>query len=182
MTNLPELTNQLDEELETEERKERFRVNDDGAASWAMGHYRRIKKKQDENKQIGEQEIMRIQEWLASVNETLDTNANYFESLLLDYARRMRDTDGRKTISLPYGKVSSRNNGEKWTVNPEVFLVWANEHSPELIRIKQEPALSLIKERLTNLGFGKVITADGEMVPGVVVEPPKVTFTVSHDE
>ena len=177
---IPEIKHPLDDI--TEEAKQRFRVEDDGAAAWAMRKLRTIRSKQAENAQLYADELARLDLWLDEVNKPLDNDANYFESLLNDYAIRCRDNseDGRKSLNLPTGKVTTRSGTAKWEVDSESFMAWAKTNQPDLIRIKEEPNIQAIKE-FTYWKDDVAITAEGEVIPGVRISYPDVSVTISPD-
>ena len=168
-------------DLADADRPERFRVDDDSAAAWAMRKLRAIRKRQDSNRLIAEDEIDRVNSWLDEVNAPMDRHAAYFEGLLRDYALRCRENpdDGRKTLSFPSGKVSTRPGSDRWTVDPDAFLPWASTAHPDLIRVKEEPALSEMKAALrVPESSDTPVTDDGEVVPGVVVSSSPVSVTI----
>jgi hypothetical protein len=168
-----------------ESHDESFKITDDGTASWAMRKLRKIRNQQASNFEIAERESERINEWLGSVNAPLIRDINYFEALLTEYALdcRVDPSDGRKTISLPAGKVSTRAKQPKWTVNNDEFIPWAEENFPDLIRIKKEPDLSAIKERFSGAPVaeadGVVVTEDGEIIPGVSIMEQEWSANIS---
>jgi hypothetical protein len=163
---------------------ESFKIHDDGTASWAMRKLRKIRNQQAINFEIAERESERINEWLGSVNAPLIRDINFFEALLTEYALNCRvdPSDGRKTISLPAGKVSTRAKQPKWTVNNDDFIPWAEQNFPELIRIKKEPDLSAIKGICRThdaTADGVAVTGDGEIIPGVSIMEQEWSATIS---
>ena len=176
---IPEISHPLDDI--SGEAKEKFRVEDDGAAAWAMRKLRTIRRKQAENAQLYVDERARLDVWLNEVNNPLDTDASYFESLLNDYAIRCRENsdDGRKSLNLPTGKVTTRLGGPKWEVDSEPFLVWAKANHPDLVRIKEEPNIQALKE--FTVKDDVAITSDGEVIPGVRISYPEVSVTITPD-
>lgn len=171
-------TAEIEQTLTAADWPERFRIFDDSAAAWAMRKLRSIRKRQDSNRIIAEDEIDRIQSWLDDVNGPLDVHATYFESILRDYAIRVRENpdDGRKTLNLPAGKVSTRPGSDRWEIDADTFLPWARENHPDLIRVKEEPALSEIKAAIL-VESGTPHTEDGEVVPGVIVNPQPMSVS-----
>ena len=184
MTTYPELTHPLDD-LQDEAR-ERFTIQDDGAASWAMRKLRAIRAKQAENDRLATDERARIDAWLTSVNMPLDRDAHYFEAILMDYALRCRENpdDGRKSIALPTGKIATRTTQPKWSVEADAFLQWARSAHPDLVRVKEEADLTKIKATLAihETDTGIVVTSpEGELVPGITVLPGGLTTSVTPD-
>lgn len=154
-----------------------FRVTDDSSAEWAMRKLAKIRHQQEANRAIYASELLRIKEWLESVNAGLDNNASFFEGLLSPYALKQREDEGRKSIVLPHGTVKTTKGQNKLEVDQIPFIEWATNNAPDLIRIKVEVAVDeikkLIKDDLT------VVTPDGEVVPSVkVIEGvPSVSFS-----
>jgi hypothetical protein len=161
----------------------RFTVKDDAEASWAMRKLLNIKSKMLENEEMAKAERARIDNWLVRVNGRFETEVSYFEAILTQYARTQRQNEGRKTIDTPYGTVKSRATHSKFKVeNVEEFLQWASINAPELVNIKTSPNLAALKdfasiEETQTLG-SVAMTIDGEIIPGVIVDPADINFTV----
>jgi hypothetical protein len=168
------------------EDRESFRIQDDQQAAWAMRKRAQYRAKMSENMDVAEAEMHRITEWLVRVNESVEKNAQYFEALLIDYARRQRQTDNRKTIDTPYGRVKSRALQVKYEVfDVDEFVNWAQQHRPELISVKISPDLRALKDAVTpedTPTMGRVaVTEGGEVIPGVTFEPANVSFTFEEE-
>jgi len=177
------------DEFETEtiqEEREHFKIVDDAQAAWAMRKLLGYQKKIEENKTIAEAELQRIDAWLDHVNSKFDSDIGYFEAILVQYARNERVVSDRKTIETPYGKVKSRQTQPKYTIDETEFLPWAKVHRPEWVQTFEKPVLAEIKkqteiEHTTTLG-PIAMTPDGEIVPGVRVDPAAINFTVEVDK
>lgn len=183
MTTYPDLIHPLDAVTSDEQTRERFSIQDDGAAAWAMRKLRAIRAKQAEYERIAKDERDRIDLWLAGVNAPLDRDATYFEQILGDYALRVRENpdDGRKSLALPAGKIATRTSQAKWQVDAEQFLTWARDAHPDLIRVKEEADLTKIKETLNVTADGVAVSPEGEPVPGITVLPGGITASVNPD-
>lgn len=181
MTTLPDLAHPLDEIVTDDDQRARFRIEDDAAAAWAMRKLRSVRARQQQNDRIAADEIARVREWLAQVDAPLERDATYFEAILTDYALRCRqdERDGRKTIALPTGKVTTRTTAAKINVDDDEFLPWARQNHPDLIRVKETPNTAAIKELID--GRPAPVTSDGELLPGVQVLPGGVSATVTPD-
>lgn len=178
----------LDEAMDRaiERHMDRFVVDDDQKAIWAMRKLRAIKQKKADNQRVADEEIQRVHDWLAEANGSYDRDEQYFTGLLIEYARKEREQNDRKSIKLPHGTVASRKGGDKITVtDADAFIKWARENGREdLVRVKEEPALSLIKQAFppkdspmaTHDGY--VITEDGEIVLGLHASPAEITYAV----
>lgn len=164
-----------------------FEIEDDGAAAWAMRKLQRLRRQQRTNEAIASEEIDKIRGWLGDVNDGLERSATYFEAILSHYALRCRQNpdDGRKSISLPAGKIATRTPSPHWHVDPAHFIPWAETHRPDLLRVKIEPALSEIKRAFAPIFDAPTSDAidpdSGEVIPGVRISSADVTATVNPD-
>jgi hypothetical protein len=182
---LPESLDEALDDFKTEEVREAFVIDDDQKAGWAMRKLRSLRIKQKANEEIAQAEIARVTAWLETVNKTIENDAEYFVSHLTGYGHRVRlnPDDPRKSVTLPHGKISTRQSSRKWAVDSELFLAWARSSAPDLIRVKEEPALTKIKEAYADLVVDdaatlKVITKDGELVPGLTIEEGNLSVSV----
>ena len=166
---------------------EHYEILDDGAAAWAMRKLQRLRRQQATNAAIAAAEIEKIEAWLSDVNRSLDMNATYFEAILGHYALRCRQNpdDGRKSISLPAGKIATRIPSAHWHIDPAEFVPWAEAHRPDLLRVKVDPSLSEIKRALAavvDAPTSDVVDPDsGEIVPGVRISSGDISATVTPD-
>jgi hypothetical protein len=159
----------------------RFRVGDDKQAAWAMRKLAALEGRISTVVDIADQERERIAAWQESETAKLLRDADYFRGILTEYAASERAVNDRKSITLPHGVVKSRLGQPKWSVTDET-LEWARANSPDLIAVKESVNLSLLKTAATaeptdSLGL-VAITADGEIIPGVSIEQPQITFTI----
>lgn len=164
------------------ERQEHFRIHDDGAAAWAMRKLRAVHRRVADIEAIAAAERARIDAWAADATRSHQREVDYFTGLLLDYGRRQRDEEDRKTISTPYGSIRSRAGSLKWTIDPDGFLPWAETNRPDLIRVRKDPDLSAAKKDLKlSDTLDPFDPSTGEAVPGVTVEQTEPTYTVEVD-
>ena len=177
-----------DLDLPDDEQREHFEILDDGAASWARRKLQRLRRQQETNQTIADAEIEKIRSWLDDVNHGLARSATYFEAILSHYALRCRQdpNDGRKSISLPAGKIATRVPSPHWHIEPEEFIPWAETHRPDLLRVRVDPSLSEIKRAFAPV-FDGIPTSDavdpdsGEIIPGIRISSSDVTATVKPD-
>jgi hypothetical protein len=171
----------MDNPIEGE--RERFQVTDDSQAAWAMRKLLSLREKMTENENIAEAERYRINSWLEYANSRYEDDVVYFEGLLTQYAKTQRETEGRKTIDTPYGFVKSRATQPKFKVTDEdEFFKWAAESLPDAVAVKYTPVIPVMRnaltvEHTTTLGL-VAMTENGEIVPGVTVEPAGVNYNV----
>lgn len=159
-----------------------FTVDNDRKAAWAMRKLREHRMAVAEIDAIAAAEHERIDQWR---NQAVARHANdidYFEALLTGYAAHERAANDRKSIDLPYGKVLTRATPPKFLLDEEALLPWARENRPDWVKVVESVALSAMKadvtvEETTSLGL-VAMTTEGEIVPGVAVEPGGVSIRV----
>jgi hypothetical protein len=152
---------------------EGFVVDTDQKADWAIRKLAVIRRKQAENKAIYDAEVIRITEWLSTVNTALDRDALYFEAVLTPYALLQR-SEGRKTVTLPHGTLKTTAGQPKIEFNDESkFIEWAKINDPSLLKIKTDVDKTAIKALITDEGV--VISTQGEIIPEVKVIPAETS-------
>ena len=148
---------------------EGFVVDNDQKADWAIRKLAVIRRKQAENKAIYDAEIIRITEWLSTVNTALDRDALYFEAVLTPYALLQR-SEGRKTVTLPHGTLKTTAGQSHIEFKDESkFIEWAKVNDPALLRIKTDVDKSALKVLISEEGV--LISTQGEIIPDVQVVP-----------
>jgi hypothetical protein len=152
---------------------EGFVVDTDQKADWAIRKLAVIRRKQAENKAIYDAEVLRITEWLSTVNTALDRDALYFEAVLTPYALLQR-SEGRKTVTLPHGTLKTTAGQPKIEFNDESkFIEWAKVNDPTLLKIKTDVDKTALKALITEEGV--VISTQGEIIPEVTVIPAETS-------
>jgi len=164
------------EEIEV---KESFKIDDDSKATWAMRKLKVHVVQMAINNSIAEDEKKRIDEWLETVNNPIQTKSEFFTNHLVAYGKEQREQFDRKTVSTPYGKISSRQSQEKFEfTDKDIFLKFCENQSLDLVRYKVEPDMEKIKTELVVTTDGKIITKDSEMIPGIAIKPSEINYKV----
>lgn len=156
------------------EGEEQVSLGGDRDATWALQKLAALRKQLAANNDLAEAEANRIAAWLEAVNEPLRRQVQFVEGILNGYAIHERTAHDRKTIILPYGKLSTRPGQEKWEVaDPDAFIRWAEESGhKDLLKVTTKPeSLTVIKAALAATDDGEAML-DGELVPGVTVTKP----------
>lgn len=169
--------------VDEEGRYTSFTITDDAQAAWAMRKLLQFEQEADEARRLAEAEKDRIETWLERQLSRHQHDRDYFRSILTHYAIGQRAEKDRKTIDTPYGSVKSRAGQPKITVSDlPAFLEWAKQDKPEFVRIKEDIDLTKVKaacqiENTPTLGL-VAVTDDGEIVPGLNIDPATVNITI----
>lgn len=159
-----------------------FRIEDDSAADWAVSRLADVRQEVEALELMATRELERIKTWRDSQIKALESKSTFFTSLLEDYARRQRNDADRKSISVPHGKISTRFTQPKFEINDEIFMPWALEHAPQLVRVKQEPSVSAMREHLVIDGTKLIDPQTGAIVEGAVATLPELSITIKTNE
>lgn len=159
---------------------EPFVVDTIEKAAWAMRKYREAAQRKARNEALAEAEYERIREWLESANRKHDDAMAFFAGHLEGFARAER-AEGRKSVPLPDGTVKTRAKGPSFEIDKPVFLEWAQEHKPDVLKVSYTPSVTAMKDLLAVAGATVVDPDTGETVPGVYATPEDVGITISPD-
>jgi hypothetical protein len=171
-----------------------WRVTNKGEADWALAKLAKARAARAEVEAIYHDRVTAahdalmeamapVVEWRKEQVARYDDDEERWEALLLQYHRTLlADDDHAKTVELPHGTLKARKTPDRWDVDDDAFLAWAQDGQRGLVRVKQSPDKKAMRELLKVADDGCVVTEEGELVPGVTVERGEVRFTVETPE
>ncbi|MBY6846750.1 host-nuclease inhibitor Gam family protein [Clostridium botulinum] len=164
------------------ESQETFKIENLKGASWALRKIKECKESILEKEELAKAEKERIEEWLNNETKNDLVSIEYFNGLLLQYYKELKQKDPKAKISTPYGKVTSRKN-KKWNYgNEETLLKYLNSNGyKNLIRTKQEINKTGLKESFL-IKDGIVLDKNtGEVIPEIsIVEEENINVKVEE--
>ena len=170
------------EEYQDEEMPEArpgWHIGDLGALDWALSRVADLEREMAENERLAALAIERIRLRTLKLNERAARGVQFFSGRIREYAELHRAEllggGKKKSRALVHGTVGWRKKGGGLSVTDvEALLAWARAQpvEAELLRIKEEPALSAIK---------KHYAATGEVPDGCDVEPEVEEFTLKTE-
>ena len=172
------------EEKAEQEKQDKFVIDDDHKANWALKKIRQMKNKVAEKEEFAQKEIDEIKKWLEEETSKLEDSIEYFESMLTEYAMKMKEEDeDLKTHKLPAGKLQFRKRRPKWNYDNEKLMKHLEESGrDELIRVKKSPDKRKLKKQVEVAG-NKVVDADtGEIIEGIEVQERGESFKVKVND
>ena len=170
-------------EYDNEERNadEGFKVENLNEANWCFRKIKSKKEKEDEIMDLYNKEMERLQEWKEREVGKIRDEILFFEGLIGSYLIREKEKDPKFKISTPYGTANTRKSQKEYIYigKGEEFIKWAkeNEHL-ELIRVKEEPNKSEVKEVFELNGSELVDPETGEIVKGIDVQEKPDTLNI----
>lgn len=165
-----------------EQERQRYRITDLQSLSWAFRKLAAIEQKKAEINALCDEEVQRINHYREKEISSLDHNAEFFRSLINEYAAEQRASDPDfKKVSTPYGTLKFRKMPAKWNYDDAKLLESLKSSGlTDLIRVKEEPDKATLKKRAV-VQDGQVIDPEtGSIIEGVTVEeqPEKLELEV----
>jgi hypothetical protein len=163
--------------------RERFTVDNDMKAEWVLSKIRNIRAEQKKETDELDRQMQFYRDQADIVNKKADEDVAFFESMLPDYfASRMEDgfTKSTKTqisYKLPTGKLILKHQAPEFERTDAVLMPWLKQNRPDLVKVKEEPNWAELKKTVKIVG-DSIVTADGEVVPGVKVIEREDKFEV----
>ena len=164
------------------ENQETFKIENLKGASWALRKIKECKESILEKEELAKVEKERIEVWLNNETKNDLVSLEYFNGLLVEYYKELKQKDPKAKISTPYGQVTSRKN-KKWNYgNEETLLKYLNSNGyKNLIRTKQEINKTDFKESFL-IKDGIVLDKNtGEVIPEIsVIEEENISVKVAE--
>lgn len=157
-------------DLEQPEQRERWRIDGDNTATWALRKLAAIQAERDRIKLLHQAEVSRLDAWAADADRALSHDADFFTARLTEYRLELEQAnpDLPKTYKLPAGSLARRAGRESTYIGDEAeFIAWATVNCPDALRVTAKVAPLAKWERTTTDGEVRVVSPDGELVPGV---------------
>ena len=164
-----------------EAKKEKFVIDSDSKADWALQKIKEHKETIAEKEQLAEERIMQIKAWLESETDKLHQQISSLEYMLFEYASEIKEQDPDfKTKKLPFGKLQYRSQRPKWHYKDDL-LEYAESSMPDVIKVKKHVDKRELKKKCEVVN-GKVVNKEtGEMIEGVEVEERGEKFSIKVD-
>lgn len=182
----------LDEHLSGRDLPDSFRVTDDATAGWAFGKLLAATEERNRVNTVANERRAAISEWESATVKPLDDTIGFFESLLADYRRQLRDANPKApaTYKLPEGDlVWAKGSLATETVDAGLFAQFAEQHdctdlvtyTPKVRAADLKATTHFARLPADDLGVIRFVTPDGEVVPGVQLrQKPDHVRVVAH--
>lgn len=161
---------------------EGWRVDSMSSADWALRKIRARRAELAEIKKYADAEKARIDMWLKEQTESLQSDVDFFEAQLKPFVADALDGKKTKTMKFPCGSCSFKKSAPTFTKDEAVLLNYVKENDSQYVNVKESVNWAEFKKTLQFAQDGKLITADGEVVPGVTYTVEEDSFTVKTEE
>ena len=166
---------------------QRFRIQDDNQADWALRKIARARQDMKEAEETAAIEIEKINRWLDGQRDESLRTERFFTALLQEYYEpRFMTNPDKKTYKLPSGKVQRRTQQPQFDRDNEALLAWLKQRGmTDYIEVKETPKWGELKQQVQVVGEHVVIKdgpLKGEIIDGVeVVHRPPIFRVVTTE-
>jgi hypothetical protein len=162
-----------------EKQEDRFVINDDAKADWALEKLRDLKGAKKKKEELAEKRKMMIDSWLEEESSKLDNEIEFFEGLLTEYAMKLKEENkDLKTHSLPFGKLKFRKQNPKWNYDEEKLLRFLKITGIDAIKVKEQIDKQALKNIVKVVGNKAIHPETGEIIEGVEIEEREEKFSI----
>lgn len=189
---LAEQVEQAGEDPEAATRSGLFEVTTLDRANRVVFRVGQLRRQLGEATRVYRAEQERLDEWIEDERRRVANQLRFLETLAEHYHRGLLAEDERRlTVHLPAGTLTARKQPDRWDIDDELFVGWAEETKREellnrTVTLKRgevkkalEPAVAEGDEWKT---APAVDPATGETVPGVLVVRGDKKFSVDTPE
>lgn len=171
--------------MSAETEKKPFAVTDEASAEWAMEKLEENAKARALVDEQYQRMIARHEAWRADALKELDENDAYLQSLLRPWAEAKLAGGKKKSVKLPSGTVGFRAGSgtykfgdEKVTATSAELLAFVKTDDASYIKVEESVRWGDYKATLNVMENGKVVSANGEVIPGMTYTEGEPTFYV----
>ena len=159
-----------------------FRIMSMSALDETMQRLQELHKQDAEIKQRADAQRDQINRWEDKERSKLQEEIEYQESLVQDFhSRLLLEDPKKKTLSTPFGSSKSRySKAAPEQVDKDTLLAYVQENNMRNY-IKEETKWGDFKKTLTIADLdGNQVAVDenGQVVPGVIVKPETINYSV----
>lgn len=154
---------------EEEKTDKKFKIVGLASADWCLKEIKKNNDQADERITYAKLEILRLQSFIKNTEIERDDANSFLEGRLEDYLLERRQEDPKFKLKTATATVGTRKS-TSWKYDDEEVLNFLKENKlTDFIRVKEEVNKADLKKCLVIKG-DKVVTDDGEVVPGIKVE------------
>ena len=166
---------------------QRFRIQDDNQADWALRKIARARQNLKKNDETAKVLIDRINCWLDSESDKDNREIQFFTALLQEYFEaQFVFNPHKKTYKLPAGQVQFRMQQPEFKRDDATLLEFLKSREmTDFIETKETPKWGELKKQIQVVGEHVVIKdgkMEGEIIDGVEVVHRPPTFRVVTTE
>lgn len=171
--------------MSAEAAKKPFAVTDEASAEWAMEKLEENAKARALIEDQYQRMIARHEAWREDALKEIEESDAYFYGLLRPWVEEKLAGGKKKSVKLPSGTVGFRAGTgtykfgeEKVTATNAELLVFVKNDDASFIKVEESVRWSDYKKTLNVTDDGKVVSANGEVIPDMTYTEGEPTFYV----
>ena len=160
-------------ELLNNETSEGYVIDTDAKAQWALDKIREARADRDAWVKWYEDKI-------AEIKAQTDFNTMNLERMLAEYFTTVphKKTKTQESYPLKGGKLILKTQNPEYKRDDKAVIDWLKSNNmPQFVKVKEELAWADLKDA-TDIFEGRIVTEDGEIVPGIEVIEREPKFVV----
>lgn len=160
---------------------ERFVIDSDKKADWAIEKIKDERAEFDRLKKIALDRIAELNQRINDLQERTDRRTGNLKALLMDYMQTVKPTKQTKTqtqYELLSGKLVMKKQAPEYVQDEPAMVAWAKGFAPEYVQVKESIAWGELKKVTETQGEQVILKETGEVVPGIVAKAREDVFEV----
>ena len=165
--------------------KKPFTVTDESSAEWVLEKMEENAKARALIEEQYKRMIARHEKWREEALKELEDNDAYFQALLRPWAEEKIAGGKKKSVKLPSGTVGFRAGSgtykfgeEKVTATSAKLLAFVKNDDVSFIKVEESVRWGDYKATLHVMDDGKVVSANGEVIPDMTYTEGEPSFYV----
>lgn len=170
-------------EIEKEKDKKRFAIETTEQLSWAFRKIKAINTQLKEVEFLAKTEIQRIEQWRDKEVESLESNKQFFEGLIEEYAVNKRTENPEfKSQKTPFGRVGYKKQQVKWKYDDKKLVEYLKNTGKNLyIHVEEKPKKNEIKKAFKVSGNHVIDESTGEIIDGIKILPQEEKIDIKAE-
>ena len=176
----------MSEQIATyQEEKKPFEVTDEASAEWCLEKLEENAKARELIEEQYKRMIERHDKWRADAIAEIESSDFYLKGLLEPWATEKIADGKKKSVKLPSGTVGFRKGGETWKIGEDkvtatnaALLAFVKGDDDSFVKREESVRWGDYKKTLRVMEDGRVVSATGQVVKGMIVTQGAPSFYV----
>ena len=167
--------------IEDEEQREGWKIENDSQADWALHKIREAKAEYRRFEMVVHDKIEQLKAALAAEKEKLDREVGFFQGKLYEYFEQVpkKKTKTQETYKLPSGRLVLKHKQPRFERDEDKLVAWLETNNmTDLVKVKKYADWAGLKADTEVVGNQVVSKSTGEIIDGVVAVPQSPEFIV----
>lgn len=159
--------------------EDRFAIDDDGKAEWALNKIAEEKAETQRMINVANSMIMKYQEKIEVYQKQFENKTTFLKEQLRQYFETVphKITKTQETYKLPSGTLKLKKQNPEYIRDEEKLLEWVKANKISYVKSKKSVDWAELKKEL-NFVDDKALTEDGEIVDGITVSERPSVFEI----